>query len=439
MGRQKFNFQRPADNMNGGMPAENRVEALAQKLEKKEPERNEFKVIKIPRNRIVTNPKNDYPIDDIDKLADSILHFGLQQPLVVIYDIDNDLYMLEAGERRTTALDKIIGEYRDYNGDPEDRNYKDYLRNVKEYEGGYPCKINRTLKDGMSPEERRRAEAESEIRLIITNDEIREKDPVLQQKKLKRLEELYAIIYQDEPVNIIKTLAQETGLGESQIKRYRSIDKLIPELKKEFEKHNITLKEGSSYSKLSEEEQRTIYEMIQAGKTVSAAEAENMKRQKEKADQELARLQDSLKITAAQNTEALEKLRKNKEEEIKEKQAVIDNLEKDLKILKDTHTEMEKAQAEKLKAQYEAQLTSLKKERDDLEKAHAQTEEKLRQELDAAEKEKAQNLETIKATLEYETAIENWKAATDKLQKAYKRYSASGMTALPAPETLFNK
>ena len=53
------------------------------------------------------NKKNSYPIEDIDSLAKSILEFGLQQNLVVVYESEEDIYIIETGHRRATALNML--------------------------------------------------------------------------------------------------------------------------------------------------------------------------------------------------------------------------------------------------------------------------------------------------------------------------------------------
>ena len=424
MAKQKFNFQRPIENTS---KITNRAESLTQKLSQHQSEHRsfeEFKVIKIPRSKIKTNPKNDYPIEDIEKLADSILRFGLQQPLVVLYDIDTDMYILEAGERRTTALDLLIKKFQSYNGSGEDIDYQNYIRHVQEFEYGYPCKINKGIKEDMSEEDRQKAEAESEARLILTNEEVRSLDPSIRQKKIKRLEELYKIIFAEsgKKINVIDQLAQDTGLGKTQIKAYRSIDKLIPELQEEFHQHNITLKEGNSYSKLSEEEQKTIYELIQSGKKISVEEAERMKKQQASATEEIARLQESLKKSSLQYQAELQRLRTENNSELVKKQNDIDALRKMLDISKSEKRQQDREQSEKIRQEYKSQIDSLIREKDKLTHEYAQKEAELQEAIKKNEQDRTDKLTGIKVALEYEAAMENWKTATRKLVSSYKNY-----------------
>lgn len=61
----------------------------------------------IRRDRIHKNPKNKVSIDGIDELAQDIRMAGIEQPLVG-YVMESGDYMLLTGERRLTAVDKLI-------------------------------------------------------------------------------------------------------------------------------------------------------------------------------------------------------------------------------------------------------------------------------------------------------------------------------------------
>lgn len=66
----------------------------------------EKKEEKIYYKNILKNEKNDFPIIEIEELANSLINFGLQQNLVV-YKEDNN-YKLLSGERRLTAIEYIF-------------------------------------------------------------------------------------------------------------------------------------------------------------------------------------------------------------------------------------------------------------------------------------------------------------------------------------------
>lgn len=137
-------------------------------------------------------------MDEIESLMDSILHFGLLQPINVIYIMDEDMYCIEAGHRRTEAIDRLIQKYKD----PEDIDSVDvefYLKNIKQFEVGYPCNIVDILKDDIPYdydsdfplEDIPESIIDSEIRLIITNEESRNRSPSVRAANVARLSKLY--------------------------------------------------------------------------------------------------------------------------------------------------------------------------------------------------------------------------------------------------------
>ena len=66
-------------------------------LNRKEDMNTAFNFKFIPREKIVFNPNNDFDMENIDEMADSILNFGMQHNFVALYNDDNDTYILESG------------------------------------------------------------------------------------------------------------------------------------------------------------------------------------------------------------------------------------------------------------------------------------------------------------------------------------------------------
>lgn len=199
MGKPNFNIFVPT-NTHPDSPAPqgpSDVSTLVKKLNVSKPK--SFEVKMIPRKKIRVNKKNDYPIEEaIESLKNSILYFGLSQPLKVIYLISEDLYCIEAGHRRTNAIDSLVQEFINYDGDQNDTRYQYYLRNVKIFESGYPCVIGDSLSEDYDydmddsdlstvPD----AIIDSEIRLRITNEEVRNNNPARKAQNVHRLAMLY--------------------------------------------------------------------------------------------------------------------------------------------------------------------------------------------------------------------------------------------------------
>lgn len=70
--------------------------------------KNNMEITYIPREEIYKNPKNEYSISDIENLADLIYVMGLREPLGV--KPEGSGYKLIEGERRLTAIDKLIAD-----------------------------------------------------------------------------------------------------------------------------------------------------------------------------------------------------------------------------------------------------------------------------------------------------------------------------------------
>ena len=323
MAKPKFSFtpaQFPVDNGINAEPTQEVTEVTpATILEPKKSKTEGFQIKIIPRKKIRTNKKNCYGIREVERLKESILQFGLQQNLTVVYSLEEDMYIIEAGHRRCQALDELIEEFSgvtvtpenevqvishysnvdDSSGEPSSLEQQNstsgepssperialYLKNVKPYEVGYPCKINSFLKDdedydGVETE----ATLLSEARLIITNEDVRSTNPAEKAAAVARLEEIYQKLNigkkKSEKVNVMQKVAEDLNITPRQVANYKSFNNLLPELKEEFEKNNITLKEGSEIGKLNEYEQKQILDALRAGEKVSLDEIKALKKEK---------------------------------------------------------------------------------------------------------------------------------------------------------------
>lgn len=68
-----------------------------------------LKISNIERKKIKKNPKNNYSIDNIEELKESIKNYGLAEPINV-RRLEDGNYMLLGGERRITAIDMLIAD-----------------------------------------------------------------------------------------------------------------------------------------------------------------------------------------------------------------------------------------------------------------------------------------------------------------------------------------
>lgn len=311
------------------------VESMVKKLETPRT-KNTFDIKVIPRQKIRVNQKNNYPMVEIESLMESILYFGLLQPINVIYIMDEDMYCIEAGHRRTEAIDRLIQKYKNQEA-TESEDYTNYQKNVKQFEAGYPCNVVDILKDDIPYdyaadiplEEIPESIIDSEIRLIITNEENRDRSPSVRAANVARLSRLYERknlnkAKRSDKININKKIAEELNITERQVINYKNLNKLIPELKEEFDRNNISLKAGSNYARLSEDEQYSILKVIQSGIQVSVNEIQTLLKDKN----ELLK-----KIEAKENQ--IEKLKAASGDSPSEHMERIKSLENELNLLKD--------------------------------------------------------------------------------------------------------
>ena len=278
MSRQKFNFQPTqtlppqSEKSDDKKISPSTTQQVSEMMERLEAPRQTspldcFKII--PRNKLRNNKKNDFPMNELESLKESILQFGLQHDITAAYITDEDMYVIEAGHRRRLVIDQLIEEFSNYTGNDSER-YALYKKNIAKYEYGYVCKITGTIlenerydiEDEHLPEDA----IDSEIRLIITNTEVRSNDTLLNAVMVQRLAKLYSLknlhLPTKEKINVNQTIANELGKSVRSIAYLQSIKNLIPELQQALSEKNISLKEGSFIAGLSPDEQQEFLELL---------------------------------------------------------------------------------------------------------------------------------------------------------------------------------
>lgn len=241
-------------NTQSSPETDSRISSTLEQLQ--QPSRNIFRIGNIPLDKIRRNEKNEYPIIELDKLQNSILTFGLIEPLSVHFISEEDMYELESGERRFTAIQNLINKYTSDDIDKTSAEYQLYRKNVEQFFlNGLPCKI-----------ENEAHPLYSEARLIIANNEKRSDDPVFQSKMTSRLAELYTLINAELPENerfsINEKIAEDLNLGTRQVIRNKQFGSLNPDLQNALIKDK-GINEGSRYHILSQEAQKQLAKDIQ--------------------------------------------------------------------------------------------------------------------------------------------------------------------------------
>lgn len=214
----------------------------------------------IPGNRselimiddLQVNELNDYPITEIEALAEEIRTFGLINPLnVKPTNGAGKKYTIISGERRYTAIKLLLSE-----GDTS-------------FEKGIPCWIDTKIED----------ELEERIKLILANTQ-REMSDEFKRKKTIELYDLYQAWANKtgKKINIGKLVAQNLGISDRQVMRYKKIEKeLIPELKNELDNSNITLVQALELTSLPTEEQEAAANLITGDISIKSVGMESFK------------------------------------------------------------------------------------------------------------------------------------------------------------------
>lgn len=288
-----------------------------------------FKFEYIDIDDIRKNKKNFYEISDINELVEDISINGLNHNLVV-RPIENGLYELISGERRYTALKELVSRG------------EEKFKKV-------PCKVS-DLND-----------LDSEIVLIQANAQSRELSDADKLKQVERLTELYNIKKSSgqRVGKIRERISKDTGLSETQVGRYTTINKgLIPELKETLEQGNLSIANASEFATLSEDNQRVILDIMNSKVSINKNEANDLKNKLKKIEKDKY---DLLKKEEEYISE-IKKLSEANEKATKELDIKIEKVKLELS---EKSTSERKSQEQKLK-DLEKEKLVLEKENDKL-------------------------------------------------------------------------
>lgn len=218
------------------------------------------KVLNIPYEDIIPNPKNRKADKNIEELAESILTFGLiHYPRVK--DNGDGKYVLTSGERRWRAIGLI-------------------RKTHPEMYPTVPCTYGDAVSD----------ELDEEARLIIANRDTVDPTPEEDRKNIQRLYE----IYEEKksrgdklPAGLVTTIANDLKVTPRQVQKFVAINqKLIPELQDVFDEQGITINDASKIAQLDEMYQKDILELFQKKKSISGGEIAYFKEEDRKLREE---------------------------------------------------------------------------------------------------------------------------------------------------------
>lgn len=240
--------------------------------------KNPFNFKRIPREKIIFNENNDFSMENIEELANSLLKNGLEHNLTGHYDDDRDIYILESGERRIRALDLLnskFGSVARINELPESEqeNFILFRSNILPLlTDGIPFKVNSFSKEHNDENGNRLDEIRSELRKYATNLDVRQFTPKERSEyisKVKKLLEEEASLLGKNKVTKDE-IADAIGISRRQLHKYELLDSLIPRFKELFENKKLRIEVASSLSGLTEEEQQDICNRIDSEDDVQA-------------------------------------------------------------------------------------------------------------------------------------------------------------------------
>ncbi|MDU3546401.1 MAG: ParB/RepB/Spo0J family partition protein [Clostridium sp.] len=340
--------------------------------------KNNFKVEYIDIKDIKRNEKNFYEIVNVDELAEDIKMNGLNHNLVV-RKLENGTYELISGERRYTALNKLV---------QEGNNLFALV----------PCKVIEAN------------DIDAEIILIQANAQTRELSDLEKLEQVKRLTELYKTKKANGekiPGKVRELIANDLKLSATQVSRYERINnKLIPELKEILENGNLTIANASEFSSLSEDNQKVILDIVNSKVELNKQEAINLKNKLKEIEEEKEREFKNKQSIIEENSKLKAKVNENNvksEEEIKQ-------IEGQLRIeLKQELNNKYGCIIEEVKNQVKASNEEKERYKKELEELKAKT------------KAKDENSEELKENYKLITELRNISSGLVAISKQYKK------------------
>ena len=301
------------------------------------------------------------------------------------------------------------------------------MKNVHQYAvEGYPANVKyfnakEYNVEYESEKARQLSEIDSELRLDEANLEVREHDAANIRTIIEHRNELYArrnaLLSKEDRINVNEAIAEDMGITERQVMKYKAISNLIPELKEIFDKNGMSVNDGASYASLSEEDQRQLLELIEEGQ------------EKKKVNELYKQLKD-MQVQIGNKESEIQKLMDEKQEAIsqaKKAQEDIINIEKTMqkKIAEESSNSPEVQRLQSELQQKNAELQRSKANLQVAEDKHKKKIEELETQLRQKEelKKNPERKEYIKASLQLQSQVEMLQKTMEQLRTAYAEYT----------------
>ena len=367
----------------------NQVSKNVKTIEELEAKDN-FKVEYIDIKNIKRNEKNFYDIVNIDELAEDIKMNGLNHNLVV-RKLDDNNYELISGERRYTALSKLVKE-------------------GNKIFALVPCKVIEAN------------DIDAEIILIQANAQTRE---LTEKEKLEQINKLTAL-YKTKKANgekvpgrIRDIIAKDLNLSPTQVGRYERVNNnLIPELKRLLEEGNLTVANASEFASLSEENQKVILELINNQIKLNKEEAIKLKNDLKNIEDEKAA---ELKKLENENLEILKNNKTISDEVIKLRKELDKKENKSEEEIKQLEGQLRAELVKDINNEFSLKIEEVKQEA----KSHKEEKEKLKAELEEIKSKAKDNInfnsDEIKENVKLISELRNVSSNLVAISKQYKK------------------
>lgn len=367
----------------------NQVSKNVKTIEELEAKDN-FKVEYIDIKNIKRNEKNFYDIVNIDELAEDIKMNGLNHNLVV-RKLDDNNYELISGERRYTALSKLVKE-------------------GNKIFALVPCKVIEAN------------DIDAEIILIQANAQTRE---LTEKEKLEQINKLTAL-YKTKKANgekvpgrIRDIIAKDLNLSPTQVGRYERVNNnLIPELKRLLEEGNLTVANASEFASLSEENQKVILEIVNNQVKLNKEEAIKLKNDLKNIEDEKAA---ELKKLENENLEILKNNKTISDEVIKLRKELDKKENKSEEEIKQLEGQLRAELVKDINNEFSLKIEEVKQEA----KSHKEEKEKLKAELEEIKSKAKDNInfnsDEIKENVKLISELRNVSSNLVAISKQYKK------------------
>lgn len=365
----------------------------------------------VPIEKIQANPMNKYPMEDIEKLYNSIKRLKkLLTPLRV--KSSDEIFSIIAGERRYRAISFGIER-----NDPE----------FEQFKIGIPCMV----------EDKSLPEVDEEIQLIVENEERREPNEARKRQMVARLDELYKMknIETGENKSVTKQIAADLGISERQAQRFNAVNsKLIPKLQEAFDNSKIGLKKAAEFAAMSEETQEMIAELLEEKEDLTKQQLDTITKQAKDTEEKLKWKIEDLSTKSEEAEKNYKDLLKKMElvkEEIKQKndseKEIRKQIEEELKNNNPDKLKIEDLEKKMDQMQTEARANEkeLDKMKNILEEKENEIKKIQKQEQDPEKKSKgltSEEKEKLKVEFEIRTAMDEITKKLEQLTLLRKKY-----------------